>query len=103
MGKRARERRAARREARLERKRIKQEGRTTRAMGRQDTKAQAYAQGIDPGAKWTALAGKGLDLIGSKSGKGIDSSKSGNASGDSQSAFMPLIIGAAALFLLKKK
>lgn len=103
MGKRARDRRAARREARAERKRIKQEGRTARATGRQESKAAAYKAGIDPGAKWTGLIGKGLDIAGSKFGGKTPPQKNTGEASSSMGNMLPLILGAAALFFLKGK
>lgn len=104
----AADRRAARRAARLARQTARQENRTQRGKARAKAKEAAYAAGIDPGAKWTNLLGKGMDVVASAKPKFLFGNKGdqegdqgGDQGGDQPNMTLLLGAAAAAYFLMK--
>lgn len=102
-GDKRRERKDARRNAKLDRVQARQDGKTSRTSAKQKAKEAAYAAGIDPGAKWTDLAGKGLDFAGDVLGGGGAGKKQDPP--PSTGGLDPMVlaaIAAGALLFLKK-
>jgi len=112
MGQNARDRRAARRDARLERKLAmqsgRQEGRTARAQERQDTKQAAYKSGQNPNAFVSDLAGvatAGIGAFTALKGGGSDLLKKKDPPPTIPTWAIPAGIAVVALgfFMMKKK
>lgn len=106
-GDRRRERKQAKYDARQERIRLRQEGRTSRQTEKQKTTAIMAEHGMQRGAIVGDLVSKGLDLAGKKMGlEDTEDKKSlaGLGGDDSQMGLILLAaIGGLFLFMKKKK
>lgn len=117
MGERRRQRRAERRQDREDRIALRQQGRTERALGRQDVRRGAYAAGMDP----NAFVGQGFNALGdvaqayvkSRAPMGVGLQAGTDMQGnklldqnnktEGSSTTMLIVLAALAYFLMKKK
>jgi len=103
MGKRARKRREARRQSRLDRIDARQSARSERASGRQDTKQEMIKQGINPNQFASDALNLGGSILQNKLGVNpADSSDNKKLESDMPSWLIPVGLGVVGLLVVPK-